>query len=120
MSDGKIGPREAAVELEYELDEPPHKVWRAISVPELREVWLPKEALADPEASSLVPGEEARYRMRESEPPFLESVVTFQIAPNATGGTSLRIIHELADARFDRLTGTAANSNNNLTLMLAA
>lgn len=119
MSDGKIGNRQTAVEFEYELDEPPHKVWRAISVPELREVWLPKKALADPEASSLVPEQEVRYRMRESEPPFLESVVTFRIAPNATGGTSLKIIHELADARFDHLTGTAANSNS-LTLMLAA
>ncbi len=119
MNDGKIGHREAAVELSYELDEPPHKVWRAISVPELREAWLPKQALADPEASSLVPEREVRYRMRESDPPFLESVVTFQIAPNATGGTSLRIIHELGDARFDRLTGTAANSNGT-SLMLAA
>ncbi|MBS1166243.1 MAG: hypothetical protein H6R00_2268 [Proteobacteria bacterium] len=119
MSNGKIGHREMAVELEYELDEPPHKVWRAISVPEFREAWLPRKALADPEASSLVPEQEVRYRMRESEPPFLESVVTFRITPNATGGTSLRIIHELTDARFDRLTGTAANSNN-LTLMLAA
>lgn len=119
MSDRKIDHRQAAVEFEYELDEPPHKVWRAISVPELREAWLPQKALADPEASSLVPEQEARYRMRESDPPFLESMVTFLIAPNATGGTSLRIIHELADARFDRLTGTAANSNSTC-LMLAA
>jgi uncharacterized protein YndB with AHSA1/START domain len=119
MSDGKIGHRETAVELEYEIDETPHKVWRAISVPELREAWLPRKALADPEASFLVPGQEVRYRMRESDPPFLESVVTFRIAPNAKGGTSLRIIHELADSRLDRLTGTAANTNS-LCLMLAA
>jgi uncharacterized protein YndB with AHSA1/START domain len=119
MSDSKIGNRETAIELEYEIDEPPHKVWRAISVPEFRETWLPKEALAEPEACSLVPGHEVRYRMRESAPPFLESVVTFRIAPNATGGTSLRIIHELADVEFDRVTGSAANTNS-LSFMLAA
>lgn len=101
------------IELEYEIDEPPHKVWRAISIPELRENWLPKGALADPDATFLTPGQEVRYRMRESAPPFLESVVTFRITPNATGGTSLRIIHELTHVRF-----TAAN--NNPHLMLAA
>lgn len=119
MSDETIDRQQAAIELAYELDEPPHKVWRAISIPELRQAWLPKEALADPDAGFLVPGQEARYRMRDSDPPFLESVVTFRIAPNASGGTSLRIVHQLVDARFDRLTGSAANSNS-LTLLLAA
>lgn len=56
--------------------------------------------------------------MRESDPPFLESVVTFRIVPNATGGTSLRIIHELTDVRFVRMSSAAAN-NNSLPLMLA-
>ncbi|MBF4190164.1 SRPBCC domain-containing protein, partial [Serratia ureilytica] len=27
--------------LEYSLDAPPEKVWRALSEPELREQWLP-------------------------------------------------------------------------------
>lgn len=80
---------------------------------------MPKEALADPEAASLTPGQEVRYRMRESDPPFLESVVIFRITPNATGGTKLRIIHQLTDVRFDRMIGTAAN-NNSLSLILAA
>ncbi|MGG2475251.1 SRPBCC family protein, partial [Rhizobium sp. BR5] len=30
------------IELEYDLDEPPQKVWRAISIPAFREHWLPK------------------------------------------------------------------------------
>lgn len=119
MTDRTIDREQAAIELAYEIDEPPHKVWRAISIPELRQAWLPKEALADPDASSLVPEREARYRMRDSDPPFLESVVTFRIAPNDTGGTSLRIVHELVDARFDRLTGTAANSNSTCLLLAA-
>ena len=94
MSDAK-----AEIEFEVQLDEPPQKVWRAISLPEFRESWLPKEALAEPEPTSVTPGKEVRYRMRDPEPPFLESAVTFQIAPNESGGTRLRILHELTDAR---------------------
>ena len=32
------------IELEYDLDEPPQKVWRAISIAAFRENWLPNEA----------------------------------------------------------------------------
>lgn len=46
--------------------------------------------------------------MRDDEPPFLESLVTFQIRPNADGGTILRIVHGLED---ERLGPPAANSN---------
>lgn len=118
MTDRKTDDQGKGIELEYEIDAPPHKVWRAISIPEFRENWLPKEALVDPEAAALTPGQEVCYRMRESDPPFLESLVTFRIVPNATGGTSLRILHELADVRFDRMRTAAANNNG--PLMLAA
>ncbi|KAB2707162.1 SRPBCC family protein [Brucella intermedia] len=119
MNDEKTEEQKNGIELDYELNEPPQKVWRAISIPEFREQWLPKEALADPEAASVTPGEEVRYRMRDSTPPFLESTVTFRIAPNAAGGTSLRVIHEQTDVRFDQTTKAAAN-NNSLSFMLAA
>ncbi|MBC2884514.1 hypothetical protein H7Q97_03745 [Ochrobactrum sp. CM-21-5] len=103
------------IQQDYDLDAAPQKVWRAISIPEFREAWLPKEALTDDEAASLTPGEEISYRMRENEPPFLESTVTFRIAPNTAGGTHLRVIHELShelsDARLKRTTVTAANTN---------
>ena len=59
------------------------------------------------------------YRMREEESPFLESIVTFQVGPNVYGGTRLRIIHHLVDARSVRRTPPAAN-NNWPVLMLAA
>lgn len=49
--------------------------------------------------------------MREAVPPYVESTVTFRIAPNDTGGTCLRIIHALTDARFAPLTTAAANGN---------
>jgi len=97
--------------LEYELEASPEKVWRAISIPAFREKWLPRRQLADVEPVSSTPGEEIRYRMRDDEPPFLESIVTFQLWPNAVGGTSLKIIHELADARLERPRRRAANTN---------
>lgn len=119
MNDRKTEEQKNRIKLEYDLDEPPQKVWRAISIPEFRDNWLPTDALADPEATSVVPGEEVRYRMRDSTPPFLESTVTFRIVPNAAGGTSLRIIHELADASFAPTT-TAATNDNSPPFMLAA
>lgn len=107
------------IEMEFELDEPPHKVWRAISIPEFRQNWLPDSALADTEAASVTQGEEVSYRMREAEAPFTESLVTFRIAPNADGGTCLRVIHELTGTRGRRMETIAANSNSPV-LMLAA
>jgi uncharacterized protein YndB with AHSA1/START domain len=97
--------------LEYELDAPPEKAWRAISIPAFRDRWLPKEALVRAEPVSLAPGEEIRYSIREDEPPFLESVVTFQVRPNADGGTRLRIIHGLVSSRRAPQVPQAANSN---------
>ena len=80
---------------------------------------MPGVDLANAEPLSSAPCEEIRYRMRDDEPPFLESVVTFQVAPNADGGTRLRIIHVLADARSGLKPPKAANSNGPY-LMLAA
>jgi uncharacterized protein YndB with AHSA1/START domain len=97
--------------LDYDLDAPPEKVWRALSIAELREKWLPKADLADAEPVGSVSGEELRYRMRDNEPPFLESIVTFQLRPNSDGGTHLKIIHRLADARLQLQPPRAANSN---------
>jgi uncharacterized protein YndB with AHSA1/START domain len=119
MNDETTAQQDSGIELTYELDAPPQKVWRALSIPEFREKWLPQDALADPQATSVTPGEEVRYRMRDDAPPFLESTVTFRIEPNQAGGTSLRIIHELTDARFTQMLRAAANSNAP-PLMLAA
>ncbi len=119
MNEEKAGDKDSGVELEFDLDDPPQKVWRAISIPEFRERWLPQEALADPDAVTVTPGQEVRYKLRDDSPPFLESTVTFTIIPNATGGTCLRIVHEPTDARLDRRAMAAANSDSP-PLMLAA
>jgi len=77
----------------HEFAEPPEKVWRALTTPELRERWLPREALASPEPVTAAPEQTVSYRMRESE----------------TGGTRLRIVHELTDSRLR--TSRPANGN---------
>ena len=119
MNDTEAEGQTKGLVLEYELDAPPEKVWRAISIDAFREKWLPKGELADDEPVFSAPGEEVRYRMRDNEPPFLESIVVFQVRPNADGGTILRIIHGLVDARLTRQPPTAAN-NNRACFMRAA
>lgn len=119
MTPEEIEEPRRGIALEYDLDAPPKKVWQAISVPELREAWLPGEALADPVATTVTPEAEVRYTMRESSPPFLESTVTFKIVPNGNGGTILRIIHELDGASFDRMSKAAANSNGPIRMRAA-
>jgi uncharacterized protein YndB with AHSA1/START domain len=108
---------DAALVLEYDLEAPPEKVWRAVTIPALRQRWLPDAELAGAEPESSVAGEEVRYRIRESEPPFRESHVTFRIEPNKAGGTRFRIIQEVCDDR--RARPQPANSNNRC-LMRAA
>lgn len=110
--------RAADLVLEYELDAPPQKVWRAISVPEFRARWLPDADLADAEPISVEEGKEVRYGMKDDAPPFLESVVTFQVRPNGEGSTILRIVHELADERL--LPQPQAANSNRPALMRAA
>ena len=119
MNDTKTETQSGDLVFEYALDAPPQKVWRAITVPAFREKWLPKDALAEAAPVSSAPGEEVRYRMKDDEPPFLESMVTFQLRPGADGGTILRVIHGLVDDRLVRQQPRAANSNGSC-LMLAA
>jgi uncharacterized protein YndB with AHSA1/START domain len=109
----------APLVFDVELDAPPQKVWRALSIAAFRDKWLPKAALASSEPVRSVPFEEIGYRMRDDEPPFLHSVVTFQLAPTADGGTRLRIIHRLADGRTRHQLPLPAN-NNGRCLMRAA
>ncbi|WP_282608055.1 SRPBCC domain-containing protein [Pelagibius sp. Alg239-R121] len=105
--------------FEFELDAPPKKVWRAISLPEFRDIWLPKGDLADAAPISSAPDEEVSYRMKDNEPPFLESEVTFQVRPDGDGGTILRVIHVLLDEQVTQQPLKAAN-NNRPVMMHAA
>ena len=95
------------ITLEYDLDAPPEKVWRAIAIPALRERWLPQADLVETEPVAAIQGDEVRYRMREDHAPFLESTVILRIEPGRDGGTRLRIIHRI-DAQERRMS---ANDN---------
>lgn len=107
---------DAALVLEYDLDAPPAKVWRAVTIPALRERWLPGSDLAGAEPESSIAGEEVRYRIRDSEPPFRESHVIFRLEPNDAGGTRFRIIQQACDDRAK----LPRSANTNCCLMLAA
>ena len=107
------------LELEIELDAPPEKVWRAVSIDAFREQWLPNTDLADTEPVTTAPGTEIGYRMRDTEPPYQESIVTFQIEPGQDGGTILRIIHRPSVMRMAAPTPAAANDNPRLTMRAA-
>jgi hypothetical protein len=107
---------DASLVLEYEFDAPPAKVWRAVTIPALRERWLPDCDLAGAEPESSVAGEEVRFRLRDSEPPYRESHVIFRIEPNEAGGTRFRIIQQACDDQI-KLPQAA---NTNCCLMRAA
>ena len=107
---------DAALVLEFEFDAPPAKVWRAVTIPALRERWLPDCDLADAKPESSIAGEEVRYRLRDSEPPFRESHVIFRLEPNEDGGTRFRIIQQACD---DRAT-LPKPANSNRCMMRAA
>jgi len=81
---------EPDVTFEVELDEPPEKVWRAISDPAIREEWL-----GTPEAGeATVVGEQAGERLDLAWPTREgESLVSFEIAPSEGGGAHLTIVH---------------------------
>lgn len=116
MTDGTGPELPRGLALEYDLDAPPEKVWRAISIPAFRDRWLPGGDLAEAEPVATEPGVEIRYRMRDGAPPFLDSVVTFRLRPGAAGGTILRVVHELAQAR----PAQAMPANRNGPVMRAA
>ncbi len=103
--------------LEYDLDAPPSRVWRALSIPEFREQWLPDGALAGAGPVSSAGDGEIRYRVRDDEPPFLESTVTFRVRPNESGGSTLRIIHAPPDAR---LVAVAPAANDDAAVLMRA
>ncbi len=100
--------------FDYELDASPEKVRRAMTVPELRERWLPHPDVVEvaPESNSAC--DEVRFRLREPEPPYVESVVSIDIKPNGSGGTWIRIVHRPVAAATSFAPRMAANSNRKM------
>lgn len=118
MSDAEAEGRATGLVLEFDLDAPAEKVWRAIDRPDLRARWLPGQVLTEVEPLASPSGREARFRMRDDEPPFAETTVTFRVLPRE-GGSILRITHDIPTAETLR-RGRRPADGDGPPLMLAA
>lgn len=114
------------LEFSAELDEPPEKVWRAISEPELLAKWLPELVATEGETPLIsaepiftAEGEEIHYRWHDIGLPEFDTYVVFDLKARQNGGTLLRITHQLRPAQTVKMTLRAANANGT-TLMRAA
>ena len=113
-----------SIEFECELPDPPEKVWRALTVPDLLAAWMmpndikpeiggrfafakadaPIECeILDAEPERLLryswrerpaPGNTADPRTRPAGQPNADSIVTFTLDRTVSGGTHLRIVHD--------------------------
>ncbi len=110
--------KKTGVTLTYQLEASPEKIWKALRNPEFRRQWWPDGDHAE-EIDTAIPGQSVSYRLKESEPPFLESVVTFEVEPYEGQVTTLKITHELVGAIVMQLSDSVANDNG-ATLMQAA
>lgn len=128
-----------SIAFECELPEPPSKVWRALTTPEIVSEWLfPTDlraeqgagfvlrdgAAADPIECEVLAVEEGRlirfgWRDSEARARGLDSTVTFQIAA-AGSGTHLRIVHEVRRLQSASRPAAFGASNDNSRLRLAA
>jgi uncharacterized protein YndB with AHSA1/START domain len=127
-------PSTETVIVDCDLDEPPHKVWRALTEAELMAAWLgpndfrPEvgrrfEVQAEPDRGASVscevlevePDRSITYSWRETreDGPPLDSQVTWTLVPRFDGGTRLRIVHDgftLLGGRVLALAGGGAIS----------
>jgi uncharacterized protein YndB with AHSA1/START domain len=113
--DSKAAPD--AIEFECDLPEPPEKVWRALTVPDLLVAWMmpndirpeigshfafgKADTAIECEILDAEPERLLRYSWRERPQPGdaarqdpLDSTVTFTLARTVSGGTHLRIVHD--------------------------
>lgn len=111
-------PESDVLVFECELDAPPEKVWRALTVPEYLERWLKPERALDLAVVSAEENRTLTYRWREAgEGAILgmeDSLVTFELTPTGEGGTWFRLTHA------PLAVPAAANSNLAGPVMLAA
>ena len=85
---------DASDELSFavELDAPPEKVWRALTIPAFRERWLGPGAGDRPaEVIEAEPPHRLSWNWREAGEP--DGIVTFTLTPTESGGTALELVH---------------------------
>ncbi len=119
MNDAEADGRATGLVLEFALDAPVEKVWRAIEAPDLRERWLPGCVPTEAAPLASPSGREARFRMRDDGPPFAETTVTFRVLPRVEGGSILRITHDVPAVEALRRGRSPANGGR-APLLLAA
>jgi uncharacterized protein YndB with AHSA1/START domain len=131
------------VAFECDLPEPPEKVWRALTTPQVVCEWLgpgdfrpepgagfgfrdPAVGAVECEVLSVEPGRSVSlgWRDEEARRDGLDSIVTFEIAPSEAG-THLRIVHAVRHqvgrpAVTLRATTAIAANDNRVALRLAA
>ena len=110
MTDGEV------LVFECELDAPPEKVWRALTVPEYLRRWLKPSEHVELAVISAEENRSLSYRWREAgqgaAAAVEDSVVTFELAPTVEGRTWFRLTHA------PEVVPVAANGNG--LMMLAA
>jgi uncharacterized protein YndB with AHSA1/START domain len=98
---------EDEVRFETELDAPPEKVWRALTVPEFVRSWLAPTDIRPEEGHAFrLKGEDGEIECEtvEAKPPHIlsyswrerggpDSLVRFHLAGTEAGGTHLTIVH---------------------------
>ena len=99
-----------SVIVECELPDPPEKVWRALTEPQLVAEWLTDEEPQPIERELVLedPPRLLRYAWRDGRD--VESLVTFELERTSTGGTNLRVVH----------TGIAEAANAPVCMLKAA
>jgi uncharacterized protein YndB with AHSA1/START domain len=127
------------VVVDCDLDESPHKVWRALTEAELMAAWLgandirPEvgcrfEVRAAPDAAPVAcevlevePDRSLTYSWRETreDGPPLESQVTWTLVPRIDGGTRLRVVHDGFTLLGGRVLALAGGGAILRTLLLA-
>ena len=107
-----------ALVFECNLDAPPEKVWRALSIPAYLERWLKPGDDVELAVMAAQENKSLTYHWREAGQGAAgdaeDSVVTFELTPTADGGTWFRLTHA------PLAVPAAANSNGTSALLMAA
>ena len=82
-----------SVIVECELPDPPEKVWRALTEPELVAEWLTADEPASLEHEVVLEEPHRLLRLAWRDGRDVESLVTFELERTSTGGTTLRVVH---------------------------
>ncbi len=82
-----------SVVVECELPDPPEKVWRALTEPDLVAEWLTAGEPGPIEREVVLEEPHRLLRLAWRDGRDVESLVTFELERTCTGGTKLRVVH---------------------------